>query len=87
MNQRAELVRWENKKGTSYCVLFSRLLEIYSVSDDEPMHSITFDTNQRGFDYLSESELIVCDDKGRLTLLQDIESEETISMRIIETKY
>ena len=37
-NQRAELVRWEPSEGNVYAILFSRLLEVFSVEDDEPMH-------------------------------------------------
>ena len=33
-----ELARWEPKKGEMYCVVFSKLVEIYSVADDSPMH-------------------------------------------------
>ena len=87
MNKRAELVKWEPTKSEGYSVLFSRLLEIYSVSDNEPIHSITFDTNQKCFDYISETEIVVCDDKGRLTYLQNLHDAELISMRIIETKF
>ena len=63
------------------------MLEIYSVEDDEPMHQVSFDTNQTGFDFVSPTEIIVSDDQGRLTYFQDVQRDEGISMRIIETTY
>jgi len=45
LNSRAEQVMWEPKSGRLYAVLFSRVLEVYSVDDDEPLHAVTFDTN------------------------------------------
>ena len=52
-NQRPELVRWEPSEGNIYAVLFSRLLEIFTVNDDEPLHQVNFDTNQASFDFIS----------------------------------
>lgn len=69
-------------------VLFTRLLEIYSVTKedgDEPLHSVTFDSQQTSFGFVSPTELVVSDDKGRLTFFTNIESEEAISMRIAQT--
>jgi len=54
-NNRAEQVRWEPTRGQQYAVLFSRVLEIYSVSEDEPIHTMTFDTNQTSFTYMGHS--------------------------------
>ncbi len=71
--------------GELYSVMFSKCLEIYRVDSDTPLHRVDFDSIQTGFDYLSKSAIIVCDDKGRLTLLTQIESPETIQMKIIET--
>ena len=45
MNMRPEKVMWEPTKGKQYAVLFSRVLEVYSVNEEEPIHSVTFDTN------------------------------------------
>ena len=55
MNMRPEKVMWEPTKGKQYAVLFSRVLEIYSVNEEEPVHSVTFDTNQTSFTYVGPS--------------------------------
>ena len=39
-----ESVKWEPYSGQSYCVLFSKSLEIYNVDADTPLHKISFDT-------------------------------------------
>jgi hypothetical protein len=83
--QRPELVKWEPSKGEIYAVLMTRSLEIYGVEDETPLHNITFNTNQTGFDFVTPHTLVVCDDKGRLSVFQGIASVETISMKIIET--
>ena len=72
--------------GSMYAVLFDRALEIYTVESDDPLHKISFDTQQTGFDFISSTSLVVSDDKGRLTLLTRIDKSETIEMKIIETK-
>jgi hypothetical protein len=41
---RPTLVRWTSQRGAYYGVLFGRLFELYSVDDDTPMHSMSFDT-------------------------------------------
>ena len=45
LNKQSVMVRWEPSKGLGSTVLFTRLLEIYSVEDDVPLHSVTFDCN------------------------------------------
>lgn len=86
-NRRAELIKWEPSSGLVYAVLFDRLLEIYTVESDGPLHQVNFDSVQTGFDFLSPTELVVCDDLGRLTYLKDVDKEGGISMRIVETTY
>ena len=71
--QRPELVKWEPSKGEIYAVLMTRSLEIYGVEDETPLHNITFNTNQTGFDFVTPHTLV------------GIASVETISMKIIET--
>ena len=63
------------------------MLEVYSVSDNDAMHQISFDTNQTGFDFVSPTEIVVSDDQGRLSYFQAVDQEEGISMRIVETTY
>lgn len=46
---------WEPTKGKQYAVLFNRVLEVYDVNKDEPVHSVTFDTNQTSFTYVGET--------------------------------
>ena len=46
---------WEPKEGQHYAVLFSRVLEVYSVNEDEPIHSVSFDTNQTSFTFLGST--------------------------------
>ena len=87
MHQRSELIRWEPTEGKIFAILFSRMLEVYSVEDNEAMHQISFDTNQTGFDFVSPTELVVSDDQGRLTYFSDVHKEEGIAMRIVETTY
>jgi len=43
-NLRAEQVMWEPTEGNLFAVLFSRVMEVYSVEEEEPIHAITFDT-------------------------------------------
>ena len=78
---------WEPTKGTQYAVLFSRILEVYSVEEDEAVHSVTFDTNQTSFTYLGESTLVLSDDKGRLTVFLNIDKPEGVEMHIVPTTY
>ena len=78
-------MRWEPKHGNLYCVVFSKLLEIFSVDDDSPLHSVSFDTEQTSCDFISESSVIVSDCKGRLTLFTDVNDPEKMQMRIIQT--
>ena len=68
-------------------ILFTRLLEIFSIEQDTPIHSVEFDTSQTSFDFISPTEIVVADDKGRITLLTNISSEENIAMKIIETGF
>ena len=73
--QKPEQVAWEPSQGNLYVVLFTRLMEIYSVTKedgDEPLHSVTFDTQQTSFGFISPTSLVVADDKGRLTLFENI---------------
>jgi len=66
-------VKWEPSGGEMYAVLLTRVLEVYRVKDDTPLHSITFDSNQTGFAFVSATALVVCDDKGRVTLFTGIQ--------------
>jgi hypothetical protein len=81
-----ELVRWEPIKGQMYAVLFGRLLEIFSVLSDEPLQSVSFDCNQTSFDFISTNAIAVGDQKGRLTVFQDIDKEDDMTMQIVETE-
>lgn len=73
-----QLVKWDMRIGNMYAVLFDRALEIYTVDSDQPLHKITFDTQQTGFDFVSSTSIVVSDDKGRLTLLTGIEKSSSI---------
>ncbi len=66
-------------------MLFTRLLEVYNVDSDTPLHRITFDSIQTGFDFLKSNCIVVTDEKARLTLLTNIEDPAPIQMKIIET--
>ena len=87
MRNKAVQVMWEPCRGQQYAVLFSRVLEVYSVSEDEPIHSVAFDTNQTSFTYLSFSQLIVSDDKGRLTIFNGVHKADGVEMRLVKTDY
>jgi len=63
---------WEPQEGKLYAVLFTRILEVYSVEEDDPLHAITFDTNQTSFTWLGSSQIVVSDDKGRLTIFKGV---------------
>lgn len=83
-----ERVKWEPSKGLSYAVLFNRMLEIYNIESDkdgQASHSITFDSNQTSFDFLSPKEILVSDEKGRVTLLSSIDKQDSIEMKIALT--
>ena len=43
-NRRAELISWEPVSGKLYAVLFDRMLEIYTVEGDGPLHQVSFDS-------------------------------------------
>lgn len=60
-------IKWEPTKGKIYVVLFDRLLEVYSVEKDGLIHSATFDEQQTSFDFISDNEIVISDNKGRLT--------------------
>ena len=49
------------------------MLEVYSVTDNDAMHQISFDTNQTGFDFVSPTEIVVSDDQGRLSYFQAVD--------------
>lgn len=51
------------------------------------MHSVTFDTNQTSFTYLGTSQIIVSDDKGRLSIFNGIDKAEGVEMRLVKTNY
>jgi WD40 repeat protein len=71
-NMTPERVQWEPTKGMMYAVLFNRMLEIYNVEaakDGEPLHSISFDSNQTSFDFITATDILVGDEKGRVTVL------------------
>lgn len=68
-------------------MLFSSILEVYSVDDDEPIHSVTFDTNQTSFTYVNESQLVISDDKGRLSVFYGIDSKDNVEMRLVRTPF
>ena len=79
-----------------YAVLFSKKLEIYSVESEQALHCIEFDTQQTDFCFLTETALIVADNKARLTLLTNVDQEEDaeakdgqkvegIKMKLLET--
>ncbi len=76
--QRAEKVMWEPTQGKHYAVLFSHVLEIFTVECDEPIHSITFDTNQTSFTYLGRLMIVVCDEKGRLSVLHGVDKQSGV---------
>lgn len=59
-------------------MLFTRSLEIYNVDSDTPLHKITFDSSQTGFDFLKSNCIVVADEKARLTLLTNIEDPAKI---------
>lgn len=63
--------------------MFSRVLEIYSVEEEEPVHTMSFDSNQTSFTYLSPSQLVVSDDKGRMSVFSGVSEKEGVQMRII----
>jgi hypothetical protein len=56
-----------------YAVLFNKKLEIYSVESEDAIHCIDFDTPQTDFCFVSETALIVADNKARLTLLTNVD--------------
>ena len=64
---------WEPLRGTQYAILFSRVLEIYTVDEEDPIHSMSFDTNQTSFTYVGETQIVTSDDKGRLTVFYGID--------------
>lgn len=78
---------WEPQRGTVYAVLFSRVLEVYTIDDAEPVHSVAFDTNQTSFTFVGETQLITSDDRGRLTVFYGIDKKEGVEMRLIKTNF
>lgn len=85
--QRAEKVMWEPTQGKHYAVLFSHILEIFTVECDDPIHSITFDTNQTSFTYVGRLQLVTCDDKGRMSVFSNVDKNSGVLMRLIKTDY
>ena len=78
---------WEPTQGKHYAVLFSHILEVFTVECDEPVHSITFDTNQTSFTYVGRLQLVTCDDKGRMSVFSNIDKQSGVQMRLIKTDY
>ena len=78
---------WEPTLGQFYAVLFSRVLEVYSVEEDDPIHSVTFDTNQTSFTFLGREQLIVSDDKGRLSVFDGVHNKSGVQMRLVKTNF
>ena len=75
INMRALQVIWEPTQGNLYAVLFSRILEVYSVDEDDARYSISFDTNQTSVTFLNGQQLVVSDDKGRLSVFNGIDKK------------
>lgn len=73
-----QIVKWEPRLGKMYAVLFDRVLEIYNVESEELLHKISFDTQQTGFDFVTSTSIVVSDDKGRLTLLTQVDKSDTV---------
>ena len=71
-----------------YAVLFTRLLEVYSVESDEPLHALTFDTSQTSFTFLGSTQIICADDRGRMTVFRGLKHNKTaaLEMRLIKTQ-
>ena len=86
LSMRAEQVQWEPTQGNQFAVLFSRVLEVYYVEQEEPLHSITFDNNQTSFSYVGNKQIVVSDDKGRLSVLYNIDQSSAV-MRIVKTNF
>ena len=86
-------VMWEPTQGKQYAVLFSRLLEVYSVDEEEPVHSVTFDTNQTSFTYVGQTQIVVSDDKGRLSVFYGVhqnnrgKSDGKVQMYLVKTDF
>ena len=85
-------VMWEPTQGKQYAVLFSRLLEVYSVDEEEPVHSVTFDTNQTSFTYVGRTQIVVSDDKGRLSVFYGVQNDkgdsgEGVQMFLVKTDF
>ena len=86
INIRPEQVMWEPTEGKLYAVLFTRLIEIYSVEADEPLHTLTFDTSQTSFTFLGSSQIVCADDRGRMTVFRGVDKTDgEVEMRLIKT--
>lgn len=81
-----ESVIWEPSEGKLYAVLFTRKLEVYSVENDKPLHSLEFDTVQTSLCFISATTLLITDTKARLTLLSNICDPEKVKMKLLETQ-
>jgi len=81
-------IKWEPTDGQIYAVLYNKRVELYSVTHGEkPICHVEFECQQTSLDFISNDELIVGDEKGRLTYLRNVKDSKTLQMNIFETPF
>ena len=81
-------MKWEKSANSKvYAILYNQMLEVFSVDSETPTSTCVFDTLTASFDFVGASDICVADIEGNLLILSNILSEETISLRLVKTKF
>mmetsp|Transcript_2922 Transcript_2922/g.4960 ORF Transcript_2922/g.4960 Transcript_2922/m.4960 type:complete len:120 (+) Transcript_2922:658-1017(+) len=87
-------VKWERASGQLYAILYNRMLEVYNLTDEtgeqgqeEACSTCVFEVLVQSFDFVGRSEIVVADVEGNLCLISGILSDETLTMKLIKTKF
>jgi hypothetical protein len=61
-NRIAFKVKWEPTKGEVYAILYDKKVDILTVNSDEPINTVSSDTNLMNMEFLGEDKLIITDE-------------------------
>jgi hypothetical protein len=84
-------IKWEPSEGKMYAILYRRMIEVFNVEDDNggetPCSYSLFETVASSFDFIGPNQLCVSDEKGNFTILKNINTLESLTLNIINTKF
>ena len=78
--------KWEPTNGLNYAILYEKKLEVFTADREEPVSSVTTDTNFNCLEFVSETEIVTADVSGKLTFVKNIQEEDKTTITLINTK-